>query len=231
MGDPGVIGSRSGTATINDCWKRIGVWGDRSCKELGPVVHCRNCPVYSAAAVQLLDGELSDEHLAEWTNHFAQAKQLQERDTRSAVIFRLGVEWLALPTAVFKEVAPPRPIHSLPHRRTKVVLGVVNIRGELLICISLGELLGLESQVEKPAAKNKVGQGRLMVISREGRHLVFPVDALHGIHRYNEADLSPAPATVSNAAATYTRGMLAWRKSVGFLDSELLFHTLSRSLE
>src|SRR2546422_1979826 len=36
------------------------------------------------------------------------------------------------------EVAERRVIHSLPHRRTGIVLGVVNVRGELLVCVSLG---------------------------------------------------------------------------------------------
>ncbi len=35
---------------IDDCWNRIGVRGDGSCPELKRHIHCRNCPVYSAAA-------------------------------------------------------------------------------------------------------------------------------------------------------------------------------------
>ena len=63
---------------------------------------------------------------------------------QSIVIFRIGPEWLALPTRVFQEIAERRTVHSLPHRQHGVVLGLINIRGELLICVSLGQLLGLE---------------------------------------------------------------------------------------
>ena len=35
--------------TVDDCWNRIGVSGDRSCPELQAHLHCRNCSVSSSA--------------------------------------------------------------------------------------------------------------------------------------------------------------------------------------
>src|SRR5438445_8021579 len=75
----------------------------------------------------------------------------------SAVIFRIHSEWLALPTEAFQEVAERRRIHSLPHRRNGVVLGLVNIRGELLICVDLGRVLGIGAHDSDRA--NPVGRG------------------------------------------------------------------------
>ena len=43
---------------IRACWNEIGVQGNGSCPELRKVIHCRNCPVYSKAGVQLLDRPL-----------------------------------------------------------------------------------------------------------------------------------------------------------------------------
>ena len=44
-------------------------------------------------------------------------------------------------------------IHSLPHQRSRALLGVANVRGALVACLSLVELLGLDSdaQVSPPA--------------------------------------------------------------------------------
>ena len=92
----------------------------------------------------MLDRPLLPEYRREWTEHFAQPKQLAAPARASALVFRINAEWLALPTQAFQEVAERRPVHSLPHRRQGIVLGLVNIRGELLICVSLGHLLGLE---------------------------------------------------------------------------------------
>src|SRR5688500_77970 len=121
------IGADATSPAINDCWNKIGVRGDASCAELEQHVHCRNCPTYSAAAVQVLDRELPSDYLSNWTSHFATEKAAVELDTQSAVIFRVGTEWLALSTSVFLAISEPKPIHSLPHRRNRVVLGLVNV--------------------------------------------------------------------------------------------------------
>lgn len=219
----------NGRAALNDCWNKIGVHGDGSCPELERHVHCRNCPVYSAAAARLLDAELPAGHLEEWTGHFSGEQKTEEAGTHSVVIFRIGAEWLALPTAVFEEVATLRAVHSLPHRRDGIVLGLANVRGTLLVCVSLGEVLGLEKA--SPAKKDRAQHRRLLVISREGSRLVFPVDEIHGIHRCPPSGLKEVPATVAKATATYTKSVLAWNdRTVGCLDDQLLFYTLNRSL-
>ena len=47
---------------------------------------------------------------------------------QSVVIFRVGDEWLALPTGVLGEVTAPAPVHSLPHRRHAALIGVAAVR-------------------------------------------------------------------------------------------------------
>ena len=133
------------------CWNQIGVQGDGSCPELQKFVRCRNCPVYSNAAVQLLDRPLLPQCRREWTQYFAQPRQLPRRPKPPPWCFASTAEWLALPTQAFQEVAEHRTVHSLPHRERGIVLGLVNIRGELLICVSLGHLLGLERHPDGPS--------------------------------------------------------------------------------
>ena len=87
-------------AAIDDCWNRIGVRGDGSCPELKQYVHCRNCPVYSAGAAQVLDAEAPASYSAERTTHVAEPEHAEQSETRSVVIFRVASEWLALPTSV-----------------------------------------------------------------------------------------------------------------------------------
>lgn len=219
-------------SAIFDCWNRIGVHGDGSCKELLIHVHCRNCPVYSAAAGQILDRERVIDGLEETTRLFA-ANKLDERAAdRSAFVFRVATEWLALPTSVLDEVADLRVIHSLPHRRSGVVLGLANVRGELLVCVSLAQLLGIEAVAETTAGRGqRVVHRRLLVLRNDSGRLAFPVDEVHGTQRFDEQELKPVPTTVAKASASYSRAMLSWREhAVGFLDEELLFHSLNRSL-
>jgi len=224
------VGGGSTRATVSDCWNRIGVRGDASCPELKQYVHCRNCPVYSAAAVDLLDADVPADYLTTWTQEVAREKGQTEIDTHSVLVFRIGGEWLALATAVLKEIVSPRTIHSIPHRRNGVVLGLTNIRGELLACFSLRHVLGLEQTTEIKRGQSRASE-RLLVIQREGSCAVCPVDEVHGIAHFHPRDLTPPPATIAKATVAYTRSVLPWQqKSVGLLDDQLLFHTVNRNL-
>jgi chemotaxis-related protein WspD len=214
---------------IDDCWNKIGVIGNGTCAELAKFIHCRNCPVYSTAGAHLLDREPPDAYRREWTEHFSASKKQTAAGRISVVVFRIGAEWLALPTGVFQEVAEWRPIHSLPHRRQGIVLGLANVRGGLLICVSLGRLLGLES--EGSVARAPDARGRLVVAEWQGRLLGFPVNEVQGVHRYQPEELREVPATFPRGNPGFSRGLLNWRgASIGCLDEELLFATLNRSL-
>ena len=82
---------------VDDCWNRIGVFGDKRCPQLERHIHCRNCEVYSAAAIALLDRYGTQ--LEPDSNAYGQAEANAELgEQRSLLIFRLGEEWLALAT-------------------------------------------------------------------------------------------------------------------------------------
>jgi chemotaxis-related protein WspD len=219
-------------AVISDCWNVIGVRGDASCPELKQYVHCRNCPVYFAAAAELLNADAPSSDSADRTLHFAEPERVDQREMKSIVIFRVASEWLALPTSVVVEVANLLPIHSLPHRPNGVVLGLASVRGELLICVSLSQVVSaapLAAAVR--AARLSTTYRRLLVIRREAVRVVCPVDEVHGIHRFHPRELKNVPATVAKATASYSTGLLPWRgHSVGTLDDQLLFYTLKRSI-
>ncbi len=214
---------------ISACWNQIGVHGDATCPELQKYIRCRNCPVFSNAAVQMLDRPFLPQCRHEWTEYFAQPRELAAPARASALVFRLDAEWFALPTDVLQEVAERRPVHSLPHRRLGIVLGLVNIRGELLICVSLSRVLGLEpaptAQTPAPA------EGRLLVANWHGNRLVFPAAEVGGIHRFQKLEVQDPPATLAKSNLTYTQGLLSWKsRTIGLLDADRLFPSLNRSL-
>ena len=220
---------------LQDCWNQVGVQGDTSCPRLREVSHCRNCPVYASAAARLLHGEPPADYLDEWTARLAQPRvTAAAAQTEAVMIFRLGAEWLALPAAIFQEVAEPRPIHALPHRRGKILKGLVNIRGELVICVSLGGTLGVE-EADLAAGAGRGGRQtvytRLLVVTTPGGRLAFPVTEVHGIETFASAQRQPVPETLALASVRYTDGILGWKgHSVGLLDEKTLFDNLNRSL-
>lgn len=218
---------------LNACWKNIGSFGGKSCPELKQHIRCLNCEVFHAAAATLLNRDAPEGYLESWTERIAAPHLPKLADTRSVVIFRIGGEWLALPTAVFMEVVEVRPIHTLPHRKDALVRGLVMVRGELLICVSLPHLLGVEETASR-AAHRQTGQSvyeRMLVLSHHGERVVFSVHEVHVGVRYHPDNLKPVPATVAQSAVRYTSGLLDWEnRHVGVLDEDLVFHVLNRQL-
>ena len=221
------------TVTFDDCWNRIGVRGDSSCERLVEYVRCLNCPVFEAAAAKLLERPIPLVDLS--LNDPDTPARLQRHDQQDAsesfLIFRIGGEWLALPTPIFKRIVQTRPIHTLPHRQHRAVLGVVNVQGDLLVCLSLAHLLGFETDTTAGDDKARHDLPRLLVVSRAEEHAVFPVDQVDGVHWLAPSTFCAPPATLSQTAAAHTRAVAPWRgMSVGLLDADALFDTLNRSL-
>jgi len=218
---------------IDDCWRRIGVTGDRTCALLATHIHCRNCPVYAQAAVALLDTLAADPEAAGGEGiESAAASPADRLAGESCVIFRVGDEWLALPTTALGEVTAPVPVHSLPHRRHAALLGVAAVRGALLTCISLDLLFGESDSPARPDVRPDSQRAARFLILGQGRNAIaLPVSEVTGVERVPPDGLLPLPATLARASARYTRALFEFNgHSVGLLDASLLRQALTRSL-
>ena len=203
------------------CWHRIGVWGDRTCPELAKVTHCHNCPVFAAAGRRFLDAPPPAEYPAEWTHRLSSPEAESTGDRIGILVFRLADEWFALQVGVLVEITHQRMPHRIPHRGG-LLAGLVNIRGELHLCVKLDQLLGIT-----PSAEAAKANSRLIVIRRDLDGWVFPADEVDQVHRIPEQDLVPAPPTISRAAARVTRGVFKLdTRAVGLLDEDRLFQNL-----
>lgn len=221
------------------CWKSIGVWGKVSsgasarCPKLEKVIHCRNCEIFISAGRNLLEREMPDEYRTEWTQVMSAEKEDDLPGTVSAVVFRIEEEWLALRTQVFAEIIAPENLHShsLPHRNNPILIGVINVHGEIQLCISLKELLGIEAG-EPGKEKKKTAHQRVMVLNSAEGQWVFPVNEILGIYRIHPNMFQNVPVTVAKAQSTFTKGLFHLEeKQVAFLDDDLLLYSLKRNLQ
>jgi len=182
----------------------------------------------STAVLTLLDRPIEAADLRRTTAQVAQKTADLALLRASTFIFRLGAEWLGLATSLIDEVVERRVVHSLPHRREGVVRGLVNVRGQLTICVALEPLFQLDSAGR--------GQGgllgrRLVVIASQGQRLVFEVDEVHGSHRYDPKGVKQVPSTVAHSISNFATGVLVWGDHrVGLLDGELVIHAINRRL-
>lgn len=222
------------TGPPENCWKTIGVWGREHprCELLNETIHCRNCEIFRRAGRKLLERELPPEYREEWTDVMSAKKDEDLPGTMSVVIFRIEEEWIALRTQLFDEIIDPDRLHShiLPHRKNPVLQGVINVHGDIQLCVSLKELLGIEDNVAKK--KERRIYKRMMVISSGGHKWVFPVNEIHGIHRIHPSMFQNVPVTVAKAQSSFTRNIFKWNdRHVAFLDDELLLYSLTRSVQ
>jgi chemotaxis-related protein WspD len=221
-----------------DCWNHIGVSGDRSCPELAPLVHCRNCPVFAAAARTFFDRPPPQGYLAEWSawladSHAGAAGQPDKPDAGrettesqgdqlSVLVFRLGAEYLAIGTHALAEVTTIRPVHSVPHRSNQILAGLVNLRGQVELCVSLHGLLG---------ALASEGLARLVVLYDRDRResWAFPVDDAFGVERISRSQSHAVPSTLANPAVGFSQAILSWNgRTVALLDEQRVFAALRR---
>lgn len=217
------------------CWNRIGVQGDHSCPRLTEAVHCRNCPVFSAAGQQLFQREAPPEYLDEWTRQLVEFKPDAVDETRSFLVFRVGREWLALDVRTIIEVTELRPIRRVPHRTDRLLLGIANIRGELQLCMSLRELIGIDS-AEQDSSMNAAtaarSSRRLLVTEQDRNRWVFPVDEVEGIDRIPLASMENLPHTVEKSPRYFTEALFARdSRRVGVLSQQRLFDALQRTVQ
>ncbi len=215
----------------NSCWNIIGVRGDRSCPKLVELGHCRDCATYTQEGRALLNREAPQEYLEEWVSLLARERETVSRDEKSVQVFRLMSEWLALPAHCWMEVIEVRPVRHIPHRSSQVLLGLVSVRGEIHLCISLSSMLGIEkSEALEDAPSQRVSR-RFCVVRKDNVSWVFPADEMYGLVSYNEKDVESVPSTVAKSFQKFTWGLLnVAGKKIGLLDEARLFDGFSRSV-
>lgn len=190
-----------------------------------------NLPQSVDPASHLFERPPNEEYIKEWTATLSQPTPPEQAlNLLSVLIFRLGQEWLALPTIFFKEVTHQRQVHHIPHRRSKILQGIVNLNGELELYVALHELLQIEMSMVSSSNRFPYQSNRMMAIIKEGKLWVFPVDEIEEIHSWNLLDLENVPVNLSKSKNNYLRGIMkVENKSIGLLDDELLFASLKRS--
>ncbi len=186
----------------------------------------------SYSADRLLSRPVSLQYIEEWTKILREGKKtyLETRE-HSILLFRLHNEWFGLSTSFFNQICEKKPIHIIPHKQNPILKGLVNIGGQMRLCVDLKNLLEIKEDKKMPPPQSAIIYNRMIVIENEGQLFVFPVDEAFGIYQFDMGALENVPVNVAKSSTNYLRGVLTWKgKSVGFLDEELLFYSLKRSL-
>ncbi|MFP5393289.1 MAG: chemotaxis protein CheW [Gammaproteobacteria bacterium] len=216
--------------TGHDCWNQIGVAGDRSCSLLADQVHCRNCDVYARGARHSLGREVDAGYRDEWARLLREPPPQRAARDQSGLVFRIGAEWLMLPTAMVTLVAPLAPARRLPHRHGNGLSGIANVGGAIYPAIALHEVLDIAPDAPL-ATQGRHVFPRTVLVQWEERSYALGVADLHGIVRYARASLQAPAATLNKGVQQFLAGVLEHEDMmIGVLDPALLGRQMARLL-
>lgn len=120
---------------------------------------------------------------------------MAERD----IIFHVGPEEYGMDVQVVTAIEPMMDIVPVPNAPA-CVLGLMNLRGEVIPVYSLRKRFGLEEQND--AAKNK-----LIVARYDGKSIAFKVDEVLEMQDFEEDSVSDTPKIAKTAKTAYVRGV------------------------
>lgn len=135
----------------------------------------------------------------------------------SYVRLTLAAETYAVPVEHVLEAAELRQVRAVPGTRREL-LGVSNLRGQILPVVDLAAALGVHSGVQRAAPPH-----RLLVTEARGFQVGFAVDEVSGIGGLG-GPTEPAPATGPGLllGATLSEGEL-----IGVVDVPGVFDSLT----
>jgi purine-binding chemotaxis protein CheW len=124
------------------------------------------------------------------------------------VIFNLAGVAYAVPLANVTEIERPLELTPVPNVPAWV-LGVANLRGDIISVVDLRAFLGLEPGAVTPATR------LLMARTRQGEMAAsLVVDQVSGIRYLSSDQFSPPTAPIEDQVAPYIRGMAEYANSM-----------------
>ncbi len=131
-----------------------------------------------------------------------------DEDAIEVLEFVLGQESYAVETSYVAEVYPLKDLTSVPCAPS-IVVGVLNLRGEILSVMDIKELFGLPEEGLRE-------RDRVIVTHHGAMRVGILADAVRGVHSIPLDEIQPPLRTSSGIAARYLRGIT--RDQVNILD-------------
>lgn len=130
------------------------------------------------------------------------------------VEFLLAHERYALDSSYVREVYPLKELTPLPCTPA-FVLGIINLRGQILSIIDLKKFFELPE-------KGLTDLNKVIVVQREGMAFGILADVILGVRRIAPQDLQPSLPTLTGIRAEYLRGVTKERLVVLDVEKILL---------
>lgn len=167
-----------------------------------------------------LDPEkMIEEMRQEYWRGVTEAEEEVDEDTLQVLVVELGLERFAIDASLCKTITKMGHVTRVP-KMPEYVLGVINLRGNIVSVVDMGLLLGIE--------KKQTAKSRLVVIESGDVRTAFLVDLVVGIELVPVSRLEEDAQTDTTLKDEYTKGHFApadgeeiW---VTYLNMEKIIH-------
>ncbi len=153
----------------------------------------------------------------------AEKREEKEEDREDFLVFALGKEWYALDLENIKEELRPSQVVPLPSLSPSV-LGVINLRGDILAVISLKKLFQLSDSHEEDNFT------RFIVIEKENMKFCLVVDKVEEIFSFPLNSIDPPLSTLEQSKLNYLKGEVNhMNRLIGIINLDNIIRVVSES--
>lgn len=158
-------------------------------------------------AEELSMGSLKNAQVAEVLRRRAESlAQSQDeeasRETRALLLFRLGEEWYAFPIEGVREIYNEYVITRIP-RVPEFILGVVNVRGEIVSVTDLGTMIRVPSRTQRDSEDDLPSA---IIVANDACVTAVVIDEIGDIVEISRDAVEPALSTLDKTQAEYVAG-------------------------
>ena len=160
---------------------------------------------------------------------------MQKRKSFLVATFKIGDTWLGIPIVAVKEILTEIPVTPV-HRLESYVVGLINVRGQVVTVLDLAEKLGIKGAVEDKyhflilRTNQELANLTVEVMGETiDDPVAFRVGAIGDVIEINDKILSPPPPNLAQIDRAYLKGVAKLEdRLLGILDLEKV---LSREIK
>src|SRR6056297_403330 len=136
-------------------------------------------------------------------------------DTNQFIVFQIGDQKFAIKITEVQEIIKPQEVTALP-RSAKFIKGIIELRGEVIVIVNLGERLELTKVDEE--------EGRVLVVDVGGVKAGLMVDDASDVIQIEGENIKQPEGSMSGIETEYLSGVAKLEEElILLLDFEELF--------
>ena len=133
-------------------------------------------------------------------------EQENKKETVRVLSFSLGGEGYCIKIAQAKEVIKSPPVTKVPNT-PQFVVGVINLRGEIISVVDIRYFFGLEQ-------KEKTKDIRVIISDAAGSPVGIIIDKIKDTINIEKESIQPPLSTIKGKLAEYTEGQVQLKKEI-----------------